>query len=103
MRPGVLDIGRGRYRAALGKSCAIDIDVIERQFWPGAGIEYIFGCHGALSERGARREGDCAGKKRSEGTTVDHGFLRCCFCLDLHRRRDQATLFPTDEACGATD
>src|SRR5471032_789945 len=84
MRPSVLDIGGGRYRAALGEGGAIDVNVIECQLRSGAGVEYVFagigfrslrfGSHGALSERGFRRNGDRTGEKRGEGTTVDHFF-----------------------------
>src|ERR1700739_3532773 len=50
MRPSVLDIGCGRYRAALDEGRAVDVDAVEREFRPAAGIEYIPGGHGALSE-----------------------------------------------------
>ena len=40
MRPGVLDIGRRRYRVALDEGGVVDVDAVERELRPDGGIEH---------------------------------------------------------------
>jgi len=43
MRPGVLDIGRRRYRVAFNERGAVDVNAVERELRSKARIEHIFG------------------------------------------------------------
>jgi hypothetical protein len=49
MRPGILDVGRRRYRTALDEGCVIYIDAVDGELRSDTRIEYIFD-HGALGE-----------------------------------------------------
>src|SRR5262249_25913780 len=71
MRPGILDVGWQRHRAAFLERGVGDVDVEQGELRSGAGVKNGLGCH-LLTPR-AFGGCDRAGKERGEGAAVDHG------------------------------
>jgi hypothetical protein len=71
MRPGVLDVGRKRHRAALLQRGVGNVDVEQRQLRSDAGVEDGLCCHWLTP----RTLGGCdrAGKERGKCAAIDHG------------------------------
>ena len=71
MRPGILDVGRKRHRAALLQRGVGNVDVEQRQLRADAGVEDGLSCHWLTP----RTLGGCdrAGKERGKCAAIDHG------------------------------
>ena len=82
MRPGILDVGGKRHRAALLQRGVGNVDVEQRQLRSDAGVEDGLGCHWLTP----RTLGGCdrAGEERGKCAAIDHGgFPPMSFCLFL--------------------